>query len=109
VIRCRNVADDPLRRYVMEPAEVMRALRSMAEAAEASADGTPGEPLAIYHSHVHSGPYPSPTDRAEAHWPSSFYLLISVRAEIPEVLAYWIASDHPGSEKTVTAAQIADA
>lgn len=93
----------------MDPTAVMRALRSMAEAGESSADGTEGEPLAIYHSHVYSGPYPSPTDRAEARWPSSFYVLVSVRADVPEVRAYRIASDHPGSEKTVGEAELVDA
>lgn len=107
VIRCANLADDPLRRYVMDPSAVMRALRSMAEAEESSADGTEGEPLAIYHSHVYSGPYPSPTDRAEARWPESFYVLVSVRADPPEVRAYRIKDDHGGSEKTVMEAEIA--
>lgn len=106
VIRCPNVADDPLRRYRMEDGAVMRALRSMEEAGEADADGHPGEPLAIYHSHVFSGPYPSPTDRAEARWPYSFYILVSVRAEEPEVRAYRIKPDHPGSEKTVVEAMV---
>lgn len=106
-IPCPNLADDPLRRYVMDPTAVMQALRSMAEAGESSADGTEGEPLAIYHSHVYSGPYPSPTDRAEARWPSSFYVLVSVRAEVPEVRAFRIDPDHPGSEKTVKEAELA--
>lgn len=108
-IRCPNLADDPLRRYVMDPTAVMQALRSMAEAGESSADGTEGEPLAIYHSHVYSGPYPSPTDRAEARWPSSFYVLVSVRADAPEVRAYRIDPDHVGSEKTVKEAELAEA
>lgn len=108
-IRCPNLADDPLRRYVMDPTAVMRALRSMAEAGESSADGTEGEPLAIYHSHVYSGPYPSPTDRAEARWPSSFYVLVSVRTDVPEVKAYRIVDDHVGSEKTVKEAELAPA
>lgn len=108
-IRCANLADDPLRRYVMDPTAVMQALRSMTDAGESSADGTEGEPLAIYHSHVYSGPYPSPTDRAEARWPSSFYVLISVRADVPEVRAYRIAQDHPDSEKTVKEAELAEA
>ncbi len=109
VIRCANVADDPLRRYVMEPTEVMRALRAMADAGESSADGLEGEPFAIYHSHVYSGPYPSPTDRAEARWPSSFYVLVSVRAEVPEVRAYRIRDDHAGSEKGVYEVRITEA
>lgn len=109
VIRCPNTADDPLRRYVMDPTAVMQALRSMAENGESSADGTEGEPLAIYHSHVYSGPYPSPTDRAEARWPSSFYVLVSVRADPAEVRAYRIDADHAGSEKAVKEAELAEA
>jgi proteasome lid subunit RPN8/RPN11 len=109
VIRCPNLADDPLRRYVMAPLAVMQALRSMTEAGETGADGTEGEPLAIYHSHVYSGPYPSPTDRAEARWPSSFYVLVSVRSDVPEVSAYRIDADHPGSEKTVKEAELVEA
>lgn len=107
-IRCPNLAKDPLRRYVMDPTAIMHALRSMSDAGETGADGAEGEPLAIYHSHVYSGPYPSPTDRAEARWPSSFYVLVSVRADPPEVRAYRIADDHPGSEKTVLEAELAE-
>lgn len=108
VIRCPNLADDPLRRYVMDPGAVLRALRAMSDAGETSADGDEGEPLAIYHSHVFSGPYPSPTDRAEARWPSSFYVLVSVRAAEPELRAYRIDMDHPGSEKTVLEVKLTD-
>lgn len=106
VIRCPNDADDPLRRYRMNDGAVMRALRSMDEAAEEDAEGHGGEPLAIYHSHVFSGPYPSPTDRAEARWPYSFYVLVSVRGAEPEIRAYRVADDHPGSEKTVREVEI---
>jgi proteasome lid subunit RPN8/RPN11 len=109
VIRCPNLADDPLRRYVMDPTAVMQALRSMADAGESSAEGMEGEPLAIYHSHVYSGPFPSPTDRAEARWPGSFYVLVSVRDRVPEVSAYRIDPDHPGSEKTVKEAELIEA
>ncbi len=51
------------------------------------------ELVAIYHSHPLSQPYPSPTDRAEAHYPDAFYLLVSLRAPEPELRAYRIAPD----------------
>ncbi len=48
-----------------------------------------GEDLvAIYHSHPITQPYPSPTDRAEAHYPEAFYVLVSLRDESPELRAY---------------------
>jgi proteasome lid subunit RPN8/RPN11 len=93
----------------MNEVAVMRALRSMEEAGEEDAEAHSGEPLAIYHSHVYSGPYPSPTDRADARWPYSFYVLVSVRDADAEVRAYRIAEDHPGSEKTVREVEIREA
>lgn len=52
-----------------------------------------GEDLvAIYHSHPASQPYPSPTDRAEAHYPDATYVLVSLRTGTPEVEA-WRISD----------------
>ena len=51
------------------------------------------ELVAIYHSHPASQPYPSPTDRAEAHYPEAVYVLISLRSANAEVRAYRIADD----------------
>ena len=101
VFRVPNVADDPPRRYRMEDVSVYRALTAMGEAFEEDADGHVGEPLAIYHSHVSSAPYPSPTDREYAQWPYSFYVLVSLRSGESEVRAYRILNNHPGAEKSV--------
>ena len=80
LIRCANVHATPVTRYAIEPREQLRAFREME---------TNGEELvAIYHSHPISQPYPSPTDRAEAHYPDAFYILVSLRESTPEVRAF---------------------
>ena len=80
LIRCANVHPTPVTRYAIDPREQLRAFREM----EAN-----GEDLvAIYHSHPISQPYPSPTDRAEAHYPDAFYVLVSLRDDPPEVRAF---------------------
>lgn len=82
VIRCANVHPTPATRYAIEPREQLHAFREL----EAN-----GEDLvAIYHSHPVSQPYPSPTDRSEAHYPDAFYVLASLRDATPELRAYRI-------------------
>ena len=49
--------------------------------------------MGIYHSHPVSQPYPSPTDRAEAHYPDAFYILVSLRTATPEIRAFRISDD----------------
>ena len=58
-------------RYTIDPREQLRAFRDMETGGE--------ELVAIYHSHPITQPYPSPTDRAEAHYPEAFYVLVSLR------------------------------
>lgn len=82
VIRCANAHPTPATRYSIEPREQLRAFREM----EANGE----ELLAIYHSHPATQAYPSPTDRAEAHYPEAFYVLVSLRDAVPEVRAYRI-------------------
>ncbi|MDP9321180.1 MAG: M67 family metallopeptidase [Chloroflexota bacterium] len=80
VIRCVNAHPAPVTRYSIDPREQLRAFREM----EASGE----ELIAIYHSHPVTQPYPSPTDRAEAHYPDAFYVLVSLRDPTPEVRAF---------------------
>jgi proteasome lid subunit RPN8/RPN11 len=48
------------------------------------------EPLAIYHSHPAGPLIPSPTDLAEAFYPDSVYIIISLAQEPPSVRAFRI-------------------
>lgn len=81
-------------RYRIDPREQLRAFRDMDDRGE--------ELFAIYHSHPASQPYPSPTDRAEAHYPEAVYILVSLRTDDPEVRAYRILPD--GAVREVTLA-----
>lgn len=85
LIRCANEHPTPEARYRIAKADLPNVVR-IEDAGE--------ELVAIYHSHPRSEPYPSPTDRAEAHYPDSLYVLVSLRSEPPEMYAYQIADDH---------------
>lgn len=85
MIRCANAHPTPTTRYVIDPREQLRAFRAIDAAGE--------ELLGIYHSHPVSQPYPSPTDRAEAHYPDAFYVLVSLRSATPEIRAFRIGED----------------
>lgn len=85
VIRCVNVHATPTTRYVIDPREQLKAFRAIDAAGE--------ELVGIYHSHPLSQPYPSPTDRAEAHYPDALYVLVSLRSAMPEIRAFRIAGD----------------
>jgi [CysO sulfur-carrier protein]-S-L-cysteine hydrolase len=85
LIRCANVHSTPTTRYVIDPREQLKAFRTIEGAGE--------ELVAIYHSHPVSQPYPSPTDRAEAHYPDAFYILVSLRTGKPEVRAFRIDAE----------------
>ena len=80
VIRCANAHPAPVTRYSIDPREQLRAFRDM----EANGE----ELIAIYHSHPATQAYPSPTDRAEAHYPEAFYVLVSLRDATPDLRAF---------------------
>lgn len=94
IIRCTNVHPTPTTRYVIDPREQLSAFRSIDAAGE--------ELMGIYHSHPVSQPYPSPTDRAEAHYPDALYVLVSLRSGAPEIRAYRIGDDDFIREVTLT-------
>jgi len=68
-----NIADKPQRRYIMDPASQINALRDMRNNNE--------ELFAIYHSHPSSPAEPSAIDLAEASYPEALYLIISLNTK----------------------------
>jgi [CysO sulfur-carrier protein]-S-L-cysteine hydrolase len=77
--------------------------------AEIEANGW--ELLAIFHSHTHTEAYPSPTDRAQAHWrdpvsgreaaayPGVRYLILSVAEQEPVLRAFTFRDGEPLEEE----------
>ncbi|MGH2677539.1 MAG: Mov34/MPN/PAD-1 family protein [Actinomycetota bacterium] len=69
------------------------------------------ELLAIFHSHTHTEAYPSPTDRAQAHWrdpvsgqeaaayPGVRYLILSLAEQEPVLRAFTFADGEPVEEE----------
>ncbi len=51
------------------------------------------EPLGIFHSHPAGPPVPSPTDIAEAAYPESIYVVISLQTSPPSVRAFTIVDE----------------
>jgi proteasome lid subunit RPN8/RPN11 len=68
------------------------------------------ELLAIFHSHIHTEAYPSPTDRAQAHWrdpvtgreaaayPGVRYLILSLAEQEPVLRAFTFRDGEPVEE-----------
>jgi proteasome lid subunit RPN8/RPN11 len=63
-----NLADDPIRRFLLDPKTHIDTLR-LARSRGSSVVG-------FYHSHPHSEPAPSTTDRECASYPDQLYLII---------------------------------
>ena len=85
VFRCRNVHPAPDTRYLIDTAQVVEVFRRSADFDR--------ELVAIYHSHPRSPAVPSPIDRLEARWPDAAYVLVSLRADPPEIFGYRIKND----------------
>jgi desampylase len=78
-----NVADDPLRRYLIDPRDHLGAIR------EARARGL--QVIGAYHSHPRSAAVPSATDAAEGF--GNFVFVIAGLALEPPELTAWAWSD----------------
>jgi proteasome lid subunit RPN8/RPN11 len=81
-----NVATAPQRLFAMDPAQHIAAMRSMREQGE--------ELFAIYHSHPSSPPSPSATDLAQANYPETLYLIISLQTRgVLEMQGFFLRGD----------------
>lgn len=78
-----NLAADPLRRYLIDPHDHLRALGAARQRGL--------EVVGAYHSHPRSTAQPSATDAAEA-FSSFLFLIVGLAAEPPELRA-WAWSD----------------
>ncbi|QSA96871.1 Mov34/MPN/PAD-1 family protein [Methylococcus sp. EFPC2] len=68
-----NAAADPARRFELDPAGQIEAIRLMRERGESL--------FAIFHSHPSAPAEPSPADFAEASHPEALYLIISLNTK----------------------------
>jgi len=86
VFRMDNAARSPLR-FEVEPLDVMRTLEAI--------DGAGLEPVALYHSHTRTAPYPSQTDvtYAEA-WPGTPWIIVGLADGDAQVRTYRIDGAH---------------
>jgi proteasome lid subunit RPN8/RPN11 len=67
-VRSINLADDPTRRFLIDPATHFETRRRAAERGL--------EVVGFYHSHPRSEPVPSATDLAGASYPEHWYLIV---------------------------------
>ncbi len=74
-----NLADDPLRRYLIDPHDHLRAVR------DARARGL--QVIGAYHSHPRSAAVPSATDAAEG-FGNFVFVIAGLATETPELTAW---------------------
>jgi proteasome lid subunit RPN8/RPN11 len=79
--------------YRLDPKEQLRVFD------EIEADGL--DLFAIYHSHTHSEAYPSETDRRQAFYPESYYLVLSLADRDAPVLRGFRIEDGEVAEEEV--------
>lgn len=65
-----NIAEDKQRHFELDPAQQIKAMKTMREANE--------ELFAIYHSHPHAPAEPSASDIQQSSYPDALYLIISL-------------------------------
>jgi proteasome lid subunit RPN8/RPN11 len=76
-VRTRNIAEQPERRFLIDPADHICGRR------EARVRGL--DVVGFYHSHPRSPAEPSPTDRADAAYPDHLHAIVSLAGDAPEV------------------------
>ena len=72
----RNIADKPTR-FLIDPQDHIDAIRSARQRGL--------DVIGFYHSHPYSPAAPSEIDRAEASYPDHLYLIVSLKAERPDI------------------------
>lgn len=77
----KNVAPDTARRYLMDPAEQIAAMKYMRDRDETLS--------AIFHSHTDAPAQPSSTDMELAYYPDTTYLILSLQTSPPELNAFF--------------------
>jgi len=89
-----NVAADPARRFDMDPAGQIAALRAIRE--------TGSEMLAIYHSHPSAPPEPSIHDLDGMGYPDALYLIISLNIKGVLEMRAWQREGEAMAERQLT-------
>jgi proteasome lid subunit RPN8/RPN11 len=85
-----NTAEEPARRFTMDPQGQLDAQRTMRERGE--------ELWAIYHSHPAEPAQPSATDVKESNYPDALYLIVSLNTKgVLELRGFRMDSDQPTS------------
>jgi proteasome lid subunit RPN8/RPN11 len=82
-VPARNIADDRLRKYLIDPHDHLRAIRLARQRGE--------DVVGAYHSHPRSPAVPSATDAAEGF--ANFVFVIAGLAADPPELTAWLWSD----------------
>lgn len=91
VFRMRNADASPVT-YRLDPKEQLQVQNEI--------DDNGWDLFAIYHSHTHSEAYPSETDRRQAFYPESYYLVLSLSdRERPELRAFRIVDGEVSEEE----------
>lgn len=86
-----NIAEQPERRYALDPEQHIATLRTMQERGE--------ELFAIFHSHPTAPAEPSTTDLEQAAYPDALYLIVSLNTKgVLELRGFRIDSERQVGE-----------
>ena len=107
----------PVRVYAMRNAEASPVVYRFDSAEQVQVfrelDDRGWDLLGIFHSHTHTEAYPSPTDRADAHWtdpvtgedapayPGTRYLILSLANEEPTLRSFTFDRGEPVEEEVL--------
>jgi proteasome lid subunit RPN8/RPN11 len=88
-VRTRNIADEPVSRFVVDPQDHINGRRG------ARRRGL--DVVGFYHSHPRSPAIPSETDRAEASYPDHLYLIVSLAGDPPDIALFRVDAGGRGN------------